>query len=63
MYEFKRALSTVVYILQESRGGGGGGSKILPLRDLGKNISTFLEFSDYYTHFKQGISNDKNIYH
>ena len=60
MYEFKRALSTVVYILQESRGWG---SKILPLRDLGKNISTFLEFSDYYTHFKQGISNDKNIYH
>ena len=60
MYEFKRALSTVVYILQKA---GGGGSKILPLRDLGKNISTFLEFSDYYTHFKQGISNDKNIYH
>ena len=60
MYEFKRALSTVVYILQES---GGLGYKILPLRDLGKNISTFLEFSDYYTHFKQGISNDKNNYH
>jgi hypothetical protein len=38
-------------IYSSRKPGGGGGIKILPLRDLGKNISTLLEFSEFWVIF------------
>ena len=39
------------YIFFKQARRGGWGIRILPLRDLGKNISTLLEFSEFWVIF------------